>query len=148
MPRKRKIQLACILLPRLGRCWHSITRLVLVIKGQWETDMPIFDKYVLKTTVHTESGNSKYNRSATSRRSRGTALSTFRLRSQHSMLSSQENTAAYGNEVHAISQHDSHSQTETDGIFVRVDFDVKEGQLETGHPGHNGKQPGGKYVQY
>ena len=109
---------------------------------------PIFDKYVLNTTVYTESGNSKYNRSATSKRSRGTALSTFRLRSQHSMLSSQENTAAYGNEVHAISQPDGHSQTEADGIFVRVDFDVKEGQLETGHPGHPGQQSDGKYVQY
>ncbi|EFZ02302.2 hypothetical protein X797_000198 [Metarhizium robertsii] len=176
MPRKRKLQLACILLPGLGVVGISITRLVLVIKGQWEADMswsynpmlavetseigatlialsipgikPIFDKYVLNTTVYTESGNSKYNRSATSKRSRGTALSTFRLRSQHSMLSSQENTAAYGNEVHAISQHDGHSQTEADGIFVRVDFDVKEGQLETGHPGHPGQQSDGKYVQY
>lgn len=105
---------------------------------------PIFDKFILNKTVHTESGNSKYNHSATSRRSKGTALSTFRLRSQHSMLASQENTATYGHEVHAISQQDSHSQNGGDGIFVRVDFDVKEGQLENGQT----HQPGGKYVQY
>lgn len=102
---------------------------------------PIFDKYILNKKIQTESGNSKYNRSA-SRRSKGTALSTFRLRSQHSMLASQENTTAYGHEVHAISQHDNNSQTGSDGIFVRVDFDVKEGQLESGN------QPGAKYVQY
>lgn len=104
---------------------------------------PIFDKFILNKTVQTESGNSKYNRSATSRRSKGTALSTFRLRSQHSMLASQENTATYGHEVHAISQQDSLGQN-GDGIFVRVDFDVKEGQLEDGQT----HQPGGKYVQY
>ncbi|TWU74927.1 hypothetical protein ED733_004797 [Metarhizium rileyi] len=168
MPRKRKIQLACILLPGIGVIGISIARLVLVIMGQWETDMswsynamlavetsevgatllalsipgikPIFEKYVLFQSIYTESGNSHYNRSAT--RSKGAALSSIRLRSQHSMLSSQENTAGYGNEVHASSHasshHDNSSRNGGNGIFVRVDFDIKEGQVEAGQrPGGN-----------
>ncbi|KAL5614887.1 hypothetical protein BROUX41_004966 [Berkeleyomyces rouxiae] len=39
MTRKRKIQLTCILLPGVLVIGISITRLVFVIKGQWEADM-------------------------------------------------------------------------------------------------------------
>ncbi|TQN66235.1 Satratoxin biosynthesis SC1 cluster protein 4 [Colletotrichum shisoi] len=38
MPRKRKIQLACILLPGVGVVAISVARLVLVINGQWQPD--------------------------------------------------------------------------------------------------------------
>ncbi|KHN95876.1 uncharacterized protein MAM_06238 [Metarhizium album ARSEF 1941] len=164
MPKKRKMQLAGILLPGISVVAISIARLVLVIKGQWETDMswsynpmlgvetseigatlialsvpgikPIFDRYVFGKTVHGESGNSDYNRSATNRPSRGTARSSFRLRSQHTMLSSWEDMAPYGNEAHALSRYDSRSQAGSDGILVSVDFDVKEGRREINHAGH------------
>ncbi|KAK2590461.1 hypothetical protein QQS21_011862 [Conoideocrella luteorostrata] len=173
MPRKRKVQLGCILLPGLGVVGISVARLVLVIQGQWETDMswsynpmlavetseigatlialsipgvkPIFDKYILNKNPHTESGNSKYNRS-TSRRSKGTALSTLRLRSRHSMLTSQENAAVYGHEASASSQREENNRESggEDGIFVRVDFDLKEeAQLEMGE-----RKPGSKYAPY
>lgn len=39
MPRKRKIQLGCILLPGISVIAISITRLVFVIEGQWNADM-------------------------------------------------------------------------------------------------------------
>ncbi|PHH52446.1 hypothetical protein CFIMG_002844RA [Ceratocystis fimbriata CBS 114723] len=39
MNRKRKIQLTCILLPGVFVIGISVTRLVFVIKGQWEADM-------------------------------------------------------------------------------------------------------------
>ncbi|KAF4595708.1 proteinrelated to integral membrane protein pth11 [Ophiocordyceps camponoti-floridani] len=39
MSQKRKIQLGCILLPGVAVVAISITRLVLVVIGQWETDM-------------------------------------------------------------------------------------------------------------
>ncbi|KAJ2903773.1 hypothetical protein MKZ38_009339 [Zalerion maritima] len=39
LSRKRKIQLGCILLPGILVIAISITRLVLVVKGQWESDM-------------------------------------------------------------------------------------------------------------
>ncbi|KAJ0167203.1 hypothetical protein CTA2_3829 [Colletotrichum tanaceti] len=38
MPRKRKIQLACILLPGVGVVAISVARLILVINGQWQPD--------------------------------------------------------------------------------------------------------------
>ncbi|RSL86923.1 hypothetical protein CEP52_008172 [Fusarium oligoseptatum] len=45
MPRKRKIQLACILLPGTSVIAISITRLVFVIEGQWNADMSWACKY-------------------------------------------------------------------------------------------------------
>lgn len=105
---------------------------------------PIVDKFILRKAIGntTESGGSTY-KNESSRRSKGTALSTFRLRSQHSMLASQENTAQYGTEVVGGARDDTQSQSSTDGIFVRVDFDVKEAQLEEGR-----RQPGAKHVRY
>ncbi|GAB0132551.1 hypothetical protein EsDP_00000984 [Epichloe bromicola] len=153
MPKKRKVQLALILLPGVGVIGISIARIVLVILGQWENDMswaynpmlaveaseigatlialsvpgikPIFDKFVLRKSPHTEQGNSRYVR-RTSPRSKSAAMSTLRLRSQQSTLASRENTATYKNEVIAGSHGADSSQNKEGGIFVRVDFDVKE----------------------
>ncbi|KAJ6438762.1 proteinrelated to integral membrane protein pth11 [Purpureocillium lavendulum] len=156
MPKKRKVQLGCILLPGIAVIAISITRLVLVILGQWQTDMswsynpmlgvetseigatlialsvpgakPLFDKFILRKEGHSQSGGSKYQMQGSSgRRSKGTALSTLRLRSQHSMLASRENAGAYGAEVSAGSHHDGASVGSAEGIYVTVDFDVKEG---------------------
>jgi hypothetical protein len=103
---------------------------------------PIFDKFVLNKTVQIDTDNSYHQRSGTSRLSKGTALSTLKLRSQHSMLGSRENTA-FGNEVHAGTNYDNNGQVGKDGIFVRVDFNIQEeGHL---HPQH---QPGSKYAEY
>ena len=52
---------------------------------------PLVDKYILRKDVSAHSGGSKYQmQGGRSRRSRGTAMSTLRLRSQHSMLASTE----------------------------------------------------------
>ncbi|OAQ92537.1 proteinrelated to integral membrane protein pth11 [Purpureocillium lilacinum] len=171
MPKKRKVQLGCILLPGIAVIAISITRLVLVILGQWQTDMswsynpmlgvetseigatlialsvpgvkPLFDKYVLrKDGGHSHSGGSKYQmQGSSSKRSRGTALSTLRLRSQHSMLASRENASVggggvYGAEVSAGGggRHGDGASvgSSTEGIYVTVDFDVKEGSRNSG----------------
>ncbi|UNI17962.1 hypothetical protein JDV02_004265 [Purpureocillium takamizusanense] len=173
MPRKRKVQLGCILLPGIAVIAISITRLVLVILGQWQTDMswsynpmlgvetseigatlialsvpgvkPLFDRFILrKDGGHSHSGGSQYQMHGSTggggggKRSRGgTALSTLRLRSQHSMLASRENAGAYGTEVTAGGRGDGRGRganhdgasvgSSTEGIYVTVDFDVKEG---------------------
>lgn len=104
---------------------------------------PIFDRYVLGRQPSTQTGGSKYKMpesSSSGRRSKGTALSTLKLRSQHSMLASQENTVAYGTEVSAGSQQDKASQDGREGIYVTVDFDVEEA---SGDPG-NGRAGGAK----
>lgn len=100
---------------------------------------PIFDKYVLNKNPRTESGNSNYLKGS-SRHSKGTALSTLRLRSQHSKLASRENTATYQHEVSASSRQDDQGQGE-EGILVRVDFDVKEEDQF----GRDGRMRGGKH---
>ncbi|KND86306.1 hypothetical protein TOPH_09062 [Tolypocladium ophioglossoides CBS 100239] len=167
IPRKRKIQLAGILLPGVAVIGISIARLVLVILGQWQTDMswtndpmlvievseigatlialsvpgvkPLVDQYILRKDVGTHSGRSKYQMDKSTHQSKGTALSTLRLRSQHSMLASTENANRYDTEVTSSSQHDNNSQ---EGIYVSVDFEVKEGHAE-GKRGE-GKAPRGR----
>lgn len=99
---------------------------------------PLVDKYILRKDAGTQSGGSKYQMKGSSHRSKGTALSTLRLRAQHSMLASTENTTRYDTEVVGGSQHDNNSQ---DGIYVSVDFEVKEGHLESGRGG--GRPPRG-----
>lgn len=93
---------------------------------------PIFDRFIFKTSSSSETANSQYGR-GTGGRSKGTALSTLRLHSQHSRLMSQENTAKYGNEISASSQRGGDdSQKERGGISVRVDFDFKEEAQQVG----------------
>lgn len=160
MSRKRKIQLAGILLPGIAVIAISITRLVLVILGQWETDeswsydpmlgveaseigatlialsvpgaKPLFDKVFFKKDDSQTSGASHYGRKTSSFRSRGTALSNLRFQtnSQHSILGSQEDEGPkYAPETSATvgSRHNN----DGDGIYVQVDFDIKEARVNT-----------------
>ena len=69
------------------------------------------------------------------------SLSTLRLRSQHSMLASRENASVggggvYGAEVSAGGggRHGDGASvgSSTEGIYVTVDFDVKEGSRNSG----------------
>ncbi|KAL7918541.1 hypothetical protein ACQKWADRAFT_316407 [Trichoderma austrokoningii] len=160
MSRKRKIQLAGILLPGVAVIAISIARLVLVILGQWETDeswsydpmlgveaseigatlialsvpgaKPLFDKIIFKKDDSQTSGASHYGRKTSSFRSRGTALSNLRFQtnSQHSILGSHEEEGQkYGPETSAMtgSRHGDGG----DGIYVQVDFDIKEARANT-----------------
>ncbi|KAM0249159.1 hypothetical protein ACHAQJ_009166 [Trichoderma viride] len=160
MSRKRKIQLAGILLPGVAVIAISIARLILVILGQWETDeswsydpmlgveaseigatlialsvpgaKPLFDKIIFKKDDSQTSGASHYGRKTNSFRSRGTALSNLRFQtnSQHSILGSQEDEGhKYGSETVAT-VGDGHNN-EAAGIYVQVDFDVKEARVHT-----------------
>ncbi|OAA69678.1 hypothetical protein ISF_02948 [Cordyceps fumosorosea ARSEF 2679] len=164
MSRKKKIQLGSILLPGILVIAISITRLILVIRGQWEADMsweynpmlgvevaeigatlialsvpgvkPVFDKFVLgKKDASSGSGSTSHRtRNNKTNDSNATKLGTLRQRSQH--LTSQDEIdggggAGYGTAVsasHSPSTDDFHSAKSTDGIYVKVDFDVREGR--------------------
>ncbi|KAM6480687.1 hypothetical protein HDV62DRAFT_102244 [Trichoderma sp. SZMC 28011] len=162
MSRKRKIQLAGILLPGVAVIAISITRLVLVILGQWESDeswsydpmlgveaseigatlialsvpgaKPLFDKVFFKKDDSQTSGASHYGRKTNTFRSRGTALSSLRHQSgsQHSILGSQEDGnegGKYGPE--AVATTGSRRAKDQDGIYVQMDFELKEARLNT-----------------
>ncbi|KAL7941156.1 hypothetical protein V8C42DRAFT_197530 [Trichoderma barbatum] len=160
MSRKRKIQLAGILLPGVAVIAISITRLVLVILGQWESDeswsydpmlgveaseigatlialsvpgaKPLFDKIFFKKDDSQTSGASHYGRKTNTFRSRGTALSTLRFQSgsQHSILGSQEEEGPkYGSE--AVASAGSRHANDAEGIYVQMDFELKEARLNT-----------------
>ncbi|GKT65761.1 integral membrane protein PTH11-like protein [Colletotrichum tofieldiae] len=51
MTRKRKVQLACILLPGIGVVAISVARLILVINGQWQPDQSWIYSPLLATEV-------------------------------------------------------------------------------------------------
>ncbi|KAF5022894.1 hypothetical protein F66182_5054 [Fusarium sp. NRRL 66182] len=123
MPRKRKIQLACILLPGISVIAISIARLVLVIEGQWQQDMswaynpmlaievseigatlialsvpgvkPLFDKLVLRRDITDDTaGKSRYGKQHSSDSSRGdTALRSLNFRPGHDALASCDTSA-------------------------------------------------------
>ncbi|KAF1736033.1 hypothetical protein CRV24_004967 [Beauveria bassiana] len=93
---------------------------------------PIFDKFILgkKNTGETSgsTGRGKQNKTTDSG---ATKLGTLRQRSEH--LASRDEIAApnYETAVSAgnnISLDDFHSAKSTDGIYVKVDFDIQEGQ--------------------
>ncbi|PHH60545.1 hypothetical protein CDD81_1550 [Ophiocordyceps australis] len=114
MPRRRKIQLGCILLPGIAVIVISITRLAFVIVGQWQSDMswsynamlgvevseigatlialsipgfkPLVDRFILHKDPESQHGASRYNMRGVAGTPGGTALSTLKLRSQYSML--------------------------------------------------------------
>jgi len=182
LPRKRKVQLAAILLPGTLVVAISIARLILVIKGQWESDMswsynpmmavevseigatlialsipgikPLFDRWVLRKTPHgSTAGNTS---SGGGGGSRGTALrklSLGRSNNGHSILENTVDirTANKGSHEDHLDQslsddHDTHSHTRgsTEGIYVRVDFDMKEGRAASMNDGVGGGGAGGR----
>ncbi|KAM3453403.1 hypothetical protein MY3296_003811 [Beauveria thailandica] len=160
MNRRRKIQLASILLPGILVIAISIARLILVIRGQWEADMsweynpmlgvevaeigatlialsvpgvkPVFDRFVLgKKNTGETSGSTGHRKQNKTTDSGATKLGTLRQRSEH--LASRDEMVApnYETAVSAgnnISLDDFHSAKSTDGIYVKVDFDIQQGQ--------------------
>lgn len=95
---------------------------------------PIFDKFVLGKSQSTETSGSTSNRMHKTSES-GTRLGTLRQRSQHKMLDSQEainhpdgNYEAAVSAGHSMQGDDMHSTKSTDGIYVKMDFDIKEGR--------------------
>ncbi|KAF7562653.1 hypothetical protein G7046_g1469 [Stylonectria norvegica] len=158
MPRRRKIQLACILLPGIFVIGISIARLVLVIQGQWQADMswaynpmlgvevseigatlialsvpgvkPLVDRFVLRKDLSAGSGGgSKYGKAGGS--SRGTALRSLAFRPDHNVLGSQNASAEGGTHFReGDSLKDTHSEHSADGILVKVDFHIKEGSAK------------------
>ncbi|KAI5458738.1 hypothetical protein BGZ63DRAFT_456532 [Mariannaea sp. PMI_226] len=152
MPHRRKVQLACILLPGISVIAISITRLVFVIEGQWQTDQswsynallgvevaeigttlialsvpgikPLLDKYILRKDPNGDStGPSKYGKQNSN--SRGTALRSLNLRPEHNVLSSR-GASAEGNFRSVTEFKDNRSENSADGILVKVDFQIKE----------------------
>ncbi|KAK3934229.1 integral membrane pth11 [Diplogelasinospora grovesii] len=152
LPPKRRVQLACILLPGMLVVGISVARLVLVIRGQWDPDeswsynpmlavetseigatlialsvpgiKPMFDKCILRKNPRSATGGSSGTRS---HGSRGTALRNLSLRPTHSILTSSDYTIKGPSDDSEQGRvKDSYSMASTDGIFVRVDFNVKE----------------------
>lgn len=154
MPRRRKIQLGCILLPGISVIAISITRLILVIEGQWKADQswsynaqlgvevaeigatlialsvpgvkPLVDKFILRKDLSKGStGDTRYGKQ--SNNSRGTALRSLNLRPEHSVLGSRDTSAeGRANFRSANQSNDNQSETSADGILVKVDFQIKE----------------------
>ncbi|KAJ4144504.1 hypothetical protein LMH87_003385 [Akanthomyces muscarius] len=97
---------------------------------------PIFDKFVLgKKDVSDASGSTGNRMQNRTTDSGATKLGTLRRRSQQ--LGSREeifnpNYQAAVSAGHYLSTDDFHSTKSTDGIYVKVDFDIKEGQAR-GH---------------
>ncbi|KAM3512643.1 hypothetical protein MY11210_003737 [Beauveria gryllotalpidicola] len=93
---------------------------------------PIFDKFVLgKNHTGDTSGSTGHRRPTKTTDSGATKLGTLRQRSEH--LASRDEILApnYETAVSAgnnISMDDFHSTKSTDGIYVKVDFDVQEGR--------------------
>lgn len=92
---------------------------------------PIFDKYVLgKNGTSTSGSTSNRKRNKTSESSGGTRLGTLK-RNQRDVFNSQE-AINHNNYEAAVSAgqstytDDVHSTKSTDGIYVKVDFDIKE----------------------
>ncbi|KAF5712594.1 integral membrane protein pth11 [Fusarium globosum] len=156
MPRKRKIQLGCILLPGISVIGISITRLVFVIEGQWNADMswaynpmlaievseigatlialsvpgvkPLFDKFILRRdiTQGESTGKSRYAQQHSSKG--GTALRSLHFRPEHDVLTSRD-TSAEGIKTYRSTKNvsaDNTSENSADGILVQVDFRIKE----------------------
>lgn len=94
---------------------------------------PLFDRFILrKNRSENTSGAStynNYNNNIKTYGSRPTRLSTL-LHTRHSMLGSSENTANYAADIRAdtVNADTGSTANSTDGIYVRVDFDVKEGR--------------------
>ncbi|KAJ3480238.1 hypothetical protein NLG97_g8118 [Lecanicillium saksenae] len=93
---------------------------------------PIFDKFILGKQETSETSGSTSNRMQNKTSdSAGTRLGTLRRRSQH--LGSQEGlNSSYEAAVsagHYLDTDDYHSAKSTDGIYVKTDFDIKEGRL-------------------
>ncbi|RFN43514.1 hypothetical protein FIE12Z_12265 [Fusarium flagelliforme] len=154
MPRKRKIQLACILLPGISVIAISIARLVLVIEGQWNMDMswaynpmlvievseiggtlialsvpgfkPLFDKFILQRDITQGEGTGKSSKPQQSSKG-GTALRSLNFRPEHDVLTSRD-TSAEGTKVYQMNDvtADNRSENSADGILVQVDFRLKE----------------------
>lgn len=96
---------------------------------------PIFDKLVLGKNNASQTSGSTSNRMHKTSESAGTRLSTLRQRSHHRMLDSQEEINKSHNYEAAVSadqttyMNDSGSNNSTDGIYVKMDFDIKEGRM-------------------
>ncbi|KAH7243756.1 hypothetical protein MRS44_017114 [Fusarium solani] len=156
MPRKRKIQLACILLPGTSVIAISITRLVFVIEGQWQPDMswaynpmlaievteigatlialsvpgfkPIVDRFVLRRVLikGDSKGNSRFSKQ-TSNNSHGTALRFLKFHPEHDILTGRDTSAEGMNTYRTKNQSsDNQSEKSADGILVKVDFQLNE----------------------
>lgn len=142
LSRKRRVQLACILLPGTLVVAISITRLILVVKGQWEPDMswyynpllavevaeigstlialsipgvkPLFD-ILLRRTPREDKAEKISN---------GTPLQTIgSLRPAKSMVASRDVQVYPPQDVEHLGKEDAES---TDGILIKVDFKVNE----------------------
>ncbi|KAF4996304.1 hypothetical protein FGRMN_4555 [Fusarium graminum] len=155
MPRRRKIQLGCILLPGVSVIAISITRLVFVIEGQWNADMswaynpmlaievseigatlialsvpgvkPLFDKVILRRDISQgeSTGKSRYGKPASSKGA--TALRSLHFRPEHDVLTSRDASAEGTKRYHNDSTtRDNQSENSAEGILVQVDFQVKE----------------------
>ncbi|KAK7423395.1 hypothetical protein QQZ08_009072 [Neonectria magnoliae] len=134
MPRRRKIQLACILLPGISQSWSynpmlgvevseiGATLIALSVPGV----KPLFDKFIMRKDASIGStGDTRYGKGNTS--GRGTALRSLNLRPEHSVLSSRDASAEGGANFRSVNQsNDNQSENSAEGILVQVDFRIKE----------------------
>jgi hypothetical protein len=133
----------------------SISRLVLVILGQWEADMSwsynpmlgvevseigatlialsipgakqAYDIVFFRKTDNTQaSASGYYKKSGGSSGIGGTVLSNLRQNRHHAALDSQEHQGSYDTEISA--DGDGHRGSQ-DRIYVKVDVQVNEGRV-------------------
>ncbi|KAK3950860.1 hypothetical protein QBC32DRAFT_6385 [Pseudoneurospora amorphoporcata] len=164
LPRKRRLQLACILLPGILVIGISIARLVLVIEGQWEMDMswtynpmlavevseigatlislsipgikPMFDKFIGRTVQDSNTGGqSGYSTKGRGTRGTSITLRDLSLRPQHHNKLSSNSDCTY--DATKSGNRDDDGTGSTEGIMVRVDFDLTmdNGETKSQHRG-------------
>ncbi|KAG7126010.1 hypothetical protein HYQ44_001050 [Verticillium longisporum] len=134
MPRKQKIQLACILLPGILVIAISSARLALVIQEIGATLIalsipgikPVFDRFILRKDISGSTDRAYYqnesgNSGGGSRGQRDTKLRS--LRNTHTGLDSQENINGPVSSVERMHKDDI-SLSSGDGIVVRTEFEL------------------------
>ncbi|EQL02552.1 hypothetical protein G6O67_006294 [Ophiocordyceps sinensis] len=156
MPRKRKVQLACILLPGIAVVGISISRISFVIAFQEQTPdafdfaflrllivevseigatlialsipgvKPLVDKYILRKDIGSQSGGSRTCSNRDSIGSQSSSLSFLK----GSRLSGLDSTAQYGA---AVSRGERNEDVKQEGIQVTVDVCVQRNPEER-HP--------------
>ncbi|KAK1775486.1 hypothetical protein QBC45DRAFT_422080 [Copromyces sp. CBS 386.78] len=153
LPRKRRLQLACILLPGILVIGISIARLVLVIEGQWEMDMswtynpmlavevseigatlialsipgikPMFDKFIGRTGQDSNTGGqSGYSTKGVSRGTRGTSITLRDLSLRPQHHNKLSSNSDCTYDATKSRNRDDDGTGSTEGIMVRVDFDL------------------------
>ncbi|KAG7121587.1 hypothetical protein HYQ45_014513 [Verticillium longisporum] len=154
MPRKQKIQLACILLPGILVIAISSARLALVIQGQWEPDMswaynpmlivevaeigatlialsipgikPVFDRFILRKDISGSTDRAYYQNESGNSGGGSRGQRDTKLRSLRNTHTGLDSQENINGPVSSVERmhKDDISLSSGDGIVVRTEFEL------------------------